>query len=386
MIRVQKIFIIAFVLLSATLPLASHAYVPTWSTDLSGIPGTVSPGWWSSKENQINSFSLSGLLDSAKSSFIPSMDSIVRALAQQATRQLTHSVAEWIRTGEFDTGPLFITNLEDSLAFAADEVTGIFIDELDDDTKSLLCSPFRSQVRQYIRGRSDRDFGRMSFHSQFACTASDIFRNVERMRDFKNVGWAGWRTMIQPQNTFYGALYGAEAEYNNRILSTQESQKTQYLAGGGSLGQRECIERTSTGRCARYRTVTPGSIALGALGEQLGTDAASLIQADEANELVNALIDRALQEAGISPTLLGEIQQGLLLGERVINTYSSPSSDGALPAGSGLDIGGGYDNINTNSPRTNTPSPSIGDAYQGPSNSNTNGTFNTDLNPNLNVR
>jgi len=306
-----SVFVLLFspAITRADVPVTWSKALPTWDEGLQGKVGSTDEAWYLDKEAKSSGslFDIGDILNKLANSFVPSSDSIMRTLAQQLARSFTHSVAEWIRTGEFDTGPLFVTNLDDMAAFALDEASGIFIDELDDSTKNLLCTPFRPQISQYMRRRNDMDAGRINFHSQYECTASDIMNNVEKMGDFKNVGWDGWQKMSQPQNNFFGVILGTEDEYNTRRMSTRRSQENQYLAGQGSLGARECLERTSTGRCARYRTNTPGSVALGAINQQLGMDTQSLIQADEANEIASALMDRVFSELGISSTLLEEI-------------------------------------------------------------------------------
>jgi|GEM_PF-4530331 len=300
----------------ADVPITWDTAHPTWDKALSGDVDSTDKAWYLDKEAKSSGslFDIGDVLNKLASSFVPSSDSIMRTIAQQLARSLTHSVAEWIRTGEFDTGPLFVTNLDDMMYFAIDEASGIFIDELDDSTKNMLCAPFRPQISQYMRRRNDWVSGQIGFFSQHECTASDIINNVEKMGDFKNVGWDGWQKLSQPQNNFIGVVLGTEDEYNRRVISAQRSQQNQYLAGQGSLGARECLERTSTGRCARYRTNTPGSVALGAINQQLGMDTQSLIQADEANEIAGALMDRVFSELGISSTLIEEIAKRGLYG------------------------------------------------------------------------
>ena len=321
----------------ADVPVTWDEALPTWDEGLNGPQGSgggilgglsgggasglfgggTKEGWFVSKEFEAT-FSIDSLLGGLDD-LIPSGDAAMRILGQQLTRQITHSVADWIRDGQFDGGPLFTTSLEDHLTSALDEVSGIFISQLDSDTQNLLCSPFKLQIRLQIGLLNDANSGRSNFHRRNACTASDVLSNVDRMRDFKNVGWENWLKINQPNNNMYGSLFLAEDEYNQRLAAAQRSQENQYLAGQGSIGKRECLEEVpetrnpSTGRpyCARYQTVIPGSTALATINQQLSTDAQSSLAADEANEIATALLERVFSELGLSPSVLADLQRGL---------------------------------------------------------------------------
>lgn len=306
----------------ADVPITWDKALPTWDEALSGKVGDADEAWLVKKDHDVTTggglFDLGNIISSLSSSFVPSEDSIMRTLGQQLTRSFTHSVAEWIRTGQFNGGPLFISSLEDHLRESLDEVSGIFIEQLSPNAQNLLCSPFKLQVQLRISIKSDINFGRSSFQSRNACTASDILKNIDNLSDFDNVGWEGWLKLNEPQNNLFGTILLAEDEYNSRLANAQRSQENQYIAGQGSVGQRECLEYIQNPAnpakpfCSRYQTVVPGSTALGAINQQLGTDAESLIAADEANEIASALLDRVFKELGLTSTLFEDVSGGLL--------------------------------------------------------------------------
>lgn len=223
------------------------------------------------------------------------LDGIAWAVAKQMVSQMTKSMVEWINSG-FQGDPAFITDLNGFLLDALDNVAGNYIQSLG-GIGEFVCSPFQLDVQaaltiNYAQARS----GMPSGPTAPSCSLSDISNNIENFLDgTKNADWSDWLTITSnPQNTPYGAYLAAEASLNARLINSAGQEIEIANWGGGFLSKKICegINGAPAAEGENCRITTPGEVISQALTIQLATGPSSLVEADEINEIIGALINQ----------------------------------------------------------------------------------------------
>ncbi|MBI2609788.1 hypothetical protein HYW53_01255 [Candidatus Giovannonibacteria bacterium] len=220
-------------------------------------------------------------------------DSAAYSLAQLMLRSLSQSIVNWIRTGGTRGGSLFVEDFGEFFKREADNAAGLFLEQyLDPRFFNTLCSPFRIQLGVLL----NTSMLKRTFNQRARCTITDIVRNVESFSvDFTVGGWAGWESLLEPQNNLIGSLLLALDE-KDRILA-ENFMKNSYdvITGGGFLSFKDCSnDPVYKVNC---QTVTPGSLVAGAMKDVISDDRIRLQLADEMDEIVAAGIDRLMSWA-----------------------------------------------------------------------------------------
>jgi len=225
------------------------------------------------------------------------LDNLAWTIAKQMVNQMTQSLLNWINSG-FQGDPAFVTDLNSMLLGALDETAGEFISSLG-EVGEFICSPFQLDVQaalsvNYAQARS----GMPSGPTAPSCSLSDIGNNMENF--LQGAGQGGldeWLTITSnPQNTPYGAYLAAEASLNMRLQNAAGQEIELASWGDGFLSKKICqsIEGTSSENCT---ISTPGKVISEALTFQLSTGQRTLIEADEINEIIGALINQLVMQA-----------------------------------------------------------------------------------------
>ena len=227
------------------------------------------------------------------------LDGIGWAIAKQMVSSMTQSLLNWINSG-FQGSPAFITDLNGFLLDALDTAAGEYIKSLG-FYGEFICSPFRLDVQaalsiNYAAARS----GMPSGPSEPSCKLSDIGNNIEDFMNGSMTDWGQWLTITSnPQNTPFGAYLEAEAKLNIK-LRNEAGQEIEIASwSDGFLSKRVCemIEGQAAGQGTNCRITTPGKVISEALTFQLSTGARTLIEADEINEIIGALINQLTLKA-----------------------------------------------------------------------------------------
>ena len=228
------------------------------------------------------------------------LDGIGWAIAKQMVSSMTQSLINWINSG-FQGSPAFITDLNSFLLDALDTAAGEYIKSLG-GIGEFICSPFRLDVQaalsiNYQQARS----GMPSGATAPMCKLSDIKNNIEGfLNGIGDNGWQDWLEITSnPQNTPYGSYLEAEAKLNIRLINEAGQEREIANWGEGFLSKRVCeaIEGKPTGKGANCKITTPGQVISEALTFQLSTGPRSLIEADEINEVIGALINQLTLQA-----------------------------------------------------------------------------------------
>jgi len=216
------------------------------------------------------------------------LDGIANSLAKQAVSQMTSSVVTWINSG-FQGSPAFVTDINGFLLDIADQVAGDFIYGAG---LSFLCSPFELEVRAALEIQYQASKGATS---QTQCTFSGVLENMQNFgKSLTN--WQDWfEITTKPQNNQYGALLIAKHELDIRVRNAQGQEMKLLEFGNGFLSMKKC--HNVAGGKKQCSVVTPGEVIKDQLNRHLGSGLASLIEADEINEIVNALFAQLAQQA-----------------------------------------------------------------------------------------
>lgn len=218
------------------------------------------------------------------------MDGLVKAFVNWVLKELTHSIVTWILNG-FEGRPAFVTDLKQFLTDAADKAIGEYIYGSD---LSFLCDPFELDVRLAL-ALEYQD----STQNPVECTLTDVNENVDDFfaGNFAAGGFSRWFEMTSsPQNDPYGALLAAEAELQVRIADEEFRAERQLSFGEGFLNYEKCDPIDPADHPGRELpeeycyTTTPGQVISEQLTFQLQTGSLQLIEADEINEAISAIV------------------------------------------------------------------------------------------------
>ncbi len=226
------------------------------------------------------------------------LDGIGWAIAKQMVSNMTRSLINWINSG-FEGSPSFITDLNGFLLDALDTAAGEYIRSLG-GIGEFICSPFRLDIQaalsaSYAQARS----GMPSGPTAPACRLTDIANNIQGF--FAGINEGGWQDWLQvtsdPQNTPYGAYL--EAQYRLKIKLVNDAGQEIEVAnwGDGFLSKKICEAIEGSSGSEQCIISTPGQVISEALTFQLSTGPRSLIEADEINELIGALLNQLVLKA-----------------------------------------------------------------------------------------
>jgi hypothetical protein len=224
------------------------------------------------------------------------LDGLFWTLARNTLSAMTRSLVRWINSG-FRGSPMFVQNLEGFMFDVADRTFGEFIYELGGPF-SMVCSPFRLDVRialtlAYARARAPA-------HAR--CTLTGALRNIESFiaGNMHRGGWDAWLQMVARPQVFtpFGAALEAESQLNARLVNARGQEITLLNWGSGFMSNKIC-EWVGTPQGGREEcfVATPGRVISDALTFQLSTGPRSLIEADEINEVIGALLNQIMLQA-----------------------------------------------------------------------------------------
>ena len=242
------------------------------------------------------------------------LDGIGWAIAKQMVSSITRSLINWINSG-FQGSPAFITDLNSFLLDALDTAAGEYIKSLG-GIGEFICSPFKLDIQaalstSYAQARS----GLPSGPTAPACKLSDIKSNIQGALS----GGGGWKDWLQvtndPQNTEYGAFLEAQgrlkiklrneagqevevASWGNGFLSKKICEAVEGPNGGSYGKTKGAPTGGSTARSTGNCTIsTPGNVIAEQFNFALTGGQRSLIEADEINELIGALLNQLVLKA-----------------------------------------------------------------------------------------
>lgn len=225
-----------------------------------------------------------------------SLDSFGWIIAKIALSTLMQQVVQWVRTGNINSGPLFVTDWEKFLLNASDKASGLFLQELG---LTNLCQPFSAPMK---RALSNNVIGRGTpFNMRAACTMGNMQAFLNDSQG--GAGWLDqWETLTQDSNNNPYTAYalGIAALSVKRDSAIQKNQD-EALASLGLLGTKTCEPATIETEAGDQPlgencTITsPGKAVETELSKVLQTNLENLNLADELDETLAALLKSLLQ-------------------------------------------------------------------------------------------
>ncbi len=228
------------------------------------------------------------------------LDGIAFALAKLVLQEIVRSTVQWINSG-FKGSPMFIQDLGQFMTNIADDVAGRVIYGSD---LAFLCRPVDIRIAlQFYYTQTKRN-------TPAQCTLSGVVKNVQAFANgnFSQGGWAGMMHLsLTPSDTLLGSLFSAEASLNRSIGAAQEQKKATLDWGKGFLSKEVCDEVDVAGPSLpgaaaptankNCKIVTPGDTIAQQLTFDLSSGKQTLIEADEINEVISALLSQLAKQA-----------------------------------------------------------------------------------------
>ncbi len=238
-------------------------------------------------------------------------DPIAWIAADQIIKGITAQTVNWINSG-FQGNPAYVTDPGQFFLNVADNTAGQYL-STNSAAMNALCSPFRAQVRLALVKNY------LSQNQVYACNLTTIKNNYEQFtRDFDQGGWSGWFEVTQNnQNNPYGSYLDNQNQLSIQIGNAQNKYSKQLDWGRGILSWEKCPAgheldpALGTGDCSAAKTtITPGSVIQDQLSNVLGSGVARVVQADEIDEIIGALLNQVIGRVvgGIGSGLFGASQ------------------------------------------------------------------------------
>lgn len=228
------------------------------------------------------------------------LDGILWALAKAIVSSMISSTINWINSG-FEGSPAFVQDLDGFLLEVADITAGAFIERLGGDW-SFLCSPFELDIRvalvfEYEVAREGKPYE--------GCRLSDVIDNVDNFTDFiggnfSSGGWASWFdvTMNPKMYTPYGQLLEARSALRAELITAEGIERQTLDFGDGFLSSKVCTPvDTPDGPSENCVISLPGQTIAQQLSDKLNLGDQTLVNADEFNELIAALLGQLATKA-----------------------------------------------------------------------------------------
>ena len=160
-------------------------------------------------------------------------DAVVKRIVDDMTDQIVQSI-------ENGGKPLFVTNLGEYTKRATDIAFDTFNNTLSSQTGLDLCAPFQSQLQMYFNVNLG-GAGRYPLGIPTRCGFDQFKQNIQNTGTFiQSGGWIGMQQLFLPSNNLLGASISLESAYYSRVAQEQEKRTTEYQAGKGFLGVKQC--------------------------------------------------------------------------------------------------------------------------------------------------
>lgn len=224
------------------------------------------------------------------------LDTLGWAVAKRMVSIMVRDLINWVNSG-FSGSPAFVQDFRGFLLNVADQEIGRVISELG-SIGSFICSPFRLDAQvsialQYSRSRTQQ--------TAPTCTLSGVISNIQGFISGIDPGngLQDWIQITSTPETYtpYGAVLSAQATARARLINAEGEEIKLLDFGDGFLSQKLCRSVSGFTGSQDCSIVKPGKIVQEALSFNLDTGRQSLVEADEINELIAALLGQLANQA-----------------------------------------------------------------------------------------
>lgn len=230
------------------------------------------------------------------------LDAIAWGIAKRIVSGMVRSLTNWVKSG-FQGSPSFLTNFGDFMLEVGDQ---LFSDVISGSELSFLCSPFQLQVKGALTLSYGASRGRVNVPK---CGINVVTQNINNFGKHvvaggPIVGWQDWLQVVSNDgNNVYGSYFRTEGSLSLALVGAKNKEVKLLDFGKGFFSTKKCqqvLDQKSPTQIEvkQHCTVTtPGETIAEGINKALGLGQDTLVSADEINELIDALIGFALQQA-----------------------------------------------------------------------------------------
>ncbi len=153
-------------------------------------------------------------------------------------------------------------------------------------------------VRQAIPAGQNTRVGNFDpFALRSACTMPSNFNTTDYQKDFSgNGGWNAWSRMLEPQNNYYGLLFGSLDEAGRQRALEQSGDASEAQAGSGYTSIKDsCVGSGANAKCTFLgMTKTPGDLLGKTAAATIDSDLQWLTSSDELSEVIISIINASI--------------------------------------------------------------------------------------------
>lgn len=209
-------------------------------------------------------------------------DQVAKGLANKAMITMTNKTIGWVNTG-FDGNPLYVRDIDNYLKTIRNQQIAKFLPDTQ-NSDPIFGNALRSIITKQVTGKTDGLLNKTKKTPE--AVAYTKFTN-----DFTQ---GGWGALLNTSNNPLSAIFRESNNLNNKLQNQVTNTRGELNRNSGFLDVRKCIEtdKEDSTKCARYSTITPGSVIADQLGTTLGSTFRQLEAVDEINEVVSGFFNK----------------------------------------------------------------------------------------------
>ena len=226
------------------------------------------------------------------------LDPLSRIVARTLFNIAVSGIINKIQTGGRDGGPAFVQNWRNFQTDAQYRGENVFRSMLASTTLCDYASAgikgiFGANQRIPSTGQNLRVGNFDPFALRSACTMPSNFNLASYQSDFSgNGGWNAWSRMLEPQNNYYGLLFGSLDEAGRQRALEESGDMNEVLAGGGytSIRDKNCAGTGAGAKCVFMGKIfTPGDLLGKSAASTIDNELGWFTSSDELSEVITAI-------------------------------------------------------------------------------------------------
>lgn len=226
------------------------------------------------------------------------LDVIARGIARKLLSAATSGIIKKIQGGGRDGGPAFVQNWRNFQTDSQYRGENVFRSIL---AGTNLCNYFGKDIKGLFganqkvpsAGQNLRVNNFDPFALRANCTLPSGFSMASYQQDFAgNGGWDAWSRLMEPQNNYYGTLFGSLDEANKQRALEESGDLNEALAGSGytSIRDKNCAGTGAGAKCVFMGKIfTPGDLLGKSAASTIDNELGWLVSSDEIGEIIISL-------------------------------------------------------------------------------------------------
>lgn len=232
------------------------------------------------------------------------LDVIARCAGREILNKMISNVLSVVRGGGRSGGPAFVRNWRNFLTDSQYRGENIFrgilsntklCDYIDKDIKDIFGVTNKISLPPSVQTR----IGNLDpYQLRASCTMPSNFNMANYQKDFAgNGGWAAFSRLLEPQNNYFGSLFGALDEVAKQRALEEATDTNEAIAGQGFTSTRgksvseNCKTKDENGKCLVYNDIkTPGSILRAGAEATISQELGWVANVDELNEVIASAV------------------------------------------------------------------------------------------------